>query len=335
MKVLLVTAMYPTPDNPAFGSFVRAQEQALSHAGVDVQVLVFQGRIRKFIYPKGLVQMRRRLADSSIDLVHAHYGYVGVIARLQWQVPVVVTYHGDDVLGTINARGRTTALSRVAAVACRSISPWIDAAIVQTEAMASRFRHANVYVVPHEVDLELFQPMDRQAARTAVGLSPTKRYLLFAANPDIAVKNYPLARAAFLDLQRCYSDLELLVVYKETQSRLAMYMNACDVLVFPSYQEGSPNVVKQAMACNMPIVATAVGDVPEVVCKTAGCFICEPRPEDFARRIEQLLQRPIKTDGREHVRHLSGPNVAKRLIAVYEQVLRGRALSRTTFSVPA
>src|SRR4051794_26998241 len=93
IKVLVITAMWPTTQNPAFGSFVRSQVQALQDAGVDVEILLLEGRIRKLIYPKGVLELRRCLANSSIDLVHAHYGYVGIVARTQRKVPLVVTYH--------------------------------------------------------------------------------------------------------------------------------------------------------------------------------------------------------------------------------------------------
>src|SRR6185437_8453705 len=119
-------------------------------------------------------------------------------------------------------------------------------------------------------------------------------------------------------------DVELVVVHREPQERLALYMSACDALVFPSYQEGSPNIVKQAMACNLPIVATDVGDVREVIGGTTGCFVCEPSADSFAERLAEILDKPFRTDGRLSVQHLSGPMVAKRIIGLYEEVLRKR-----------
>src|SRR5687768_11062660 len=104
MKVLLITAMYPTPENPAFGSFIQTQVESLRQAGVLIELLVLAGRWRKLIYPKGVIQLRQRLANHAIDLVHAHYSYTGIVARTQWQVPMVVTYHGDDLLGTVNVQ---------------------------------------------------------------------------------------------------------------------------------------------------------------------------------------------------------------------------------------
>jgi glycosyltransferase involved in cell wall biosynthesis len=324
MKVLIMTAMYPVPENPAFGSFVRTQAESLRRAGVTVEVLVLQGRFRKLIYPRGMFQLRQRLEGGGFDLVHAHYSYVGMVARTQGDLPVVVTYHGDDLLGTVDERGHTTATSRLIAAAGRKLAQYVDACIVQTQQMSDTIPKGNVFVIPHEVDFETFKPSDLQHARAMLGLANHKKYLLFAANPKIPVKHFPLAQAVAKELNRCDPTVELLVVYKETQERLALYMSACDVLVFPSYQEGSPNIVKQAMACNLPIVATDVGDVRQVIGDCRGCYVCSPRIDEFAARISQILLTCNRTDGREHVHHLDASTVSRRVIAVYENVMRNR-----------
>src|SRR6202022_4944095 len=94
MKVLIVTAIYPTADNPAFGSYVRTQAESLMAAGIDVEMLVLQDRYRKLIYPKAILQLRQRLASGSVDLVHAHYGFVCMGGRPQRKSPLMGTYHG-------------------------------------------------------------------------------------------------------------------------------------------------------------------------------------------------------------------------------------------------
>lgn len=321
MKVLVMTAMYPTPENPAFGSFVRTQVESLRRGGVDIDLLVLDGHPRKLIYPKGVVQLRRRLRRAPVDLVHAHYSYVGMVARTQWEVPVVVTFHGSDILGEVKPDGRTTAFSRVMAAAGRATARLADAAIVQSEEMARAIPGANVRIIPHEVDFDLFRPTDRSQARALLGLAPEKKYLLFAAHPDNPVKRFPLAKAAADALSEHDPDVELLVVYKETQDRLALYMSACDALVFPSFSEGSPNVVKQAMACNLPIVATDVGDVRQVIGNTEHCYVCSPRVDEFARRLKEILQCPPRTTGREAVRRFDTETVRAQVIRLYEETL--------------
>src|SRR4030088_407030 len=187
--------------------------------------------------------------------------------------------------------------------------------------MASKLERARVYVLPHEIDLDVFQPTEREQAREALGLETNKKYLLFAANPEIAVKRFPLAKAVAEHLAEQDPAVELIVVSKETQQRLALYMSACDALIFPSYQEGSPNIIKQAMACNLPIVATDVGDVGEVIGNTNGCYVCKAEMEEFVQRLAVILRRRERTQGRAQVQHLARPVVAQRIIGVYEQVL--------------
>lgn len=326
MKVLVATAIYPTAENPAFGSFVRTQVEALRKAGVEVDLFVLNGQFRKLMYPKAIFQLRNRLSADRAQLIHAHISFVGMVARTQFKLPVVVTYHGSDLLGTINENGQRTAFGNLAVAAGQVLAECVDAVIVQNQTMASKLkRKKGVHIIPCEVDFDLFQPKPRDDARSALGLDLQKKYLLFAANPSVAVKRFPLAKQVADHLREQDPDVELLVAYREPQDRLALLMSACDALVFPSYQEGSPNIIKQAMACNLPIVATDVGDVRQIISQTAGCYVCAPDVADFAGRLSEILACRRRTNGREQVRQFSGTAVAQRLIRVYEEALERRA----------
>lgn len=325
MKVLVATPIYPTSENPVKGTFVRTQVEYLKRAGIEVELLVVGERSRKLKYLKAALELRRRLVDKSIDVIHAHYSYAGIIARMQRNVPVVVSYCGDDLLGTVDARGKQVLFGRLAVLAGRVLSNHVAAVIVKSREMAGKLARKDVHVIPHEVDLELFRPSGRELARKTLGLDPHKKYLLFAASPDIPVKRFPLAKAVADYMTRQDPTIGLLVVYKEPQERLPLFMCACDAMVLTSYQEGSPNVVKQAMACNLPIVSTDVGDVREIIGNTVGCYVCKPDVQEFASHLSEILRYCERTRGREHVQHLAGPEVAQRIIAVYEQVLRNRS----------
>jgi len=105
-------------------------------------------------------------------------------------------------------------------------------------------------------------------------------------------------------------------------------MNASNALILSSLSEGSPNIVKEAMACNIPVVATAVGDVAEIIGQTQGCSICRHDPDDLAAGIEKALQHSGPTTGRIDIPHLECSVVAERVIAVYESVLKKRNVAR-------
>jgi glycosyltransferase involved in cell wall biosynthesis len=326
MRVLIMSAIYPTPEKPAWGTFIRTEVESLKRAGVDVELLLLTGSSRKWNYLNAMFQLRRLLASNTLDLIHAHIAYVGMVARMQWKVPVVVTYPGSDLLGLVKPQGKKALLSPLVVEAGRILARCVDASIVQSAEMARVLNHkTNTFVIPYAIDLETFGLTNKDEARAALGLDPDKKYLLFAANPQIAVKRFPLAKAVTDELKKRDPSLELLVVHKEPQDRLALFMNACDALVFPSYQEGSPNVVKQAMACNIPIVATDVGDIREVVGNTKGCYVCKPEVEDFVKRLSEILSHRQRTQGREQVQHLAGPSIAQKIISVYERVLRMRS----------
>jgi glycosyltransferase involved in cell wall biosynthesis len=321
--------MYPTTEHPAYGTFVRTQEHSLRAAGVDVEVHVigrgYRGQsafsgVRK--YAGAVPAVRAHVRRERVDLVHAHYSYPALIALASRTVPVVVTFHGDDALGTIGPRGRTTLRSRALVVpASRWVVRHAAAVVVQTEQMADALQRPDARVIPCEVDFDVFHPVDRAAARARLGLDPSKRYLLFAANPEIAVKNHPFAVAVTERVRTTCSDVELLVVYREPQPRLALYMNAADVLVFPSYQEGSPNIVKQALACDLPVVANDVGDVRSVVGDAPNCAVVGLDLDRFSAAVSSTLRTRWRTFGRPHVAQFAPETVAASLISLYDDVL--------------
>jgi teichuronic acid biosynthesis glycosyltransferase TuaC len=331
MRVLVMTAIWPTAEHPELGSFVRSQVKALRDFGIDVGVLVLQGRCRKLIYFKGVPQLRSRLRHERFDVVHAHYSYVGVVARTQWRVPIVLTYHGSDLQGAPDSNGRYPLSERVLAAGGRAFAELVDAVIVQNDEMAQRLRRSDAHVIPHEVDLSLFTPIDRNKARAELGLDPGRPYVLFAASPYKPNKNFPLARAAIEIVRETHPNVELVVVHRDPQPRLALYMSACDVLVFPSRMEGSPNIIKQAMACNLPIVASGAGDIPQLLGGTEGCHVAGFSAYDFADLLTAELDRRRRTHGRDSMARFAPELVAPRLVSVYEQTLRERRVRQGRF----
>jgi len=181
-------------------------------------------------------------------------------------------------------------------------------------------------VIPCGVDLERFRPMDASEARSRLNLPAGAKLVLFAAamRPE---KRFDLVQEAFALVERQLPEAQLVVVSNQPPELVPIYMNACDVLVLASRKEGSPQVVKEAMACNLPVVSTATGDVREVIGGVEGCYICAADPQDIADKLAAALAFGRRTDGRKRVEDLSMERVAERIIEAYGQILARRAAS--------
>lgn len=312
MRILVVTNMYPTPDMPAFGIFVHEQVESLRRKGVDVDVFFVNGRRYRRNYVTGFVRYLPYPWRHRYDLIHAHYPLTGLIARAQVRYPLVVTYHGIEVVYSWHGP------------LCRALARVVDRVIVTSERVRAGLGMAQAVVIPCGVNLDLFRPEPMAQARATLGLPQDKKLVLFCADmrPE---KRFDLVQAAVRRLAERDTDVELVVASGQPHHIIPHYMNACDVLVLASDYEGSPTIIKEAMACNLPIVSVDVGDVAEIIAGTDGCYLCQQAVEDIAAKLALALARGQRTQGRHAVEHLSLERVAEHLIAEYETVLRKRA----------
>ena len=322
MRVLKVTNMYPTDDRPQFGIFVRQETESLRSLGVDVDVLFTDGQASKLNYLRGYRQLWQRLRKREYDLVHGHYIFGGLIARAQTRYPVVITHHGPEVFMTWEK------------YPCRLFTRWFDTVIVRTEEMRRRLGIKDAHIIPGGINMDLFQPRDKQDCRAQLELPPDKRLVLWAGERR-GEKRFGLASTAMSILQEQVPDAELVPLSGMPHTNVPDYMNACDALVLTSEAEGSPNVVKEAMACNLPVVATDVGDVREIISHTAGCYVCRMEPADVASKLQSALALGGRTTGREAVRHLELDAVSRRIIDVYEQTLFASGREQATLAPAA
>ena len=282
-----------------------------------------------------------RSLAASADLIHAHYGYCGWLARLQFQKPVVVSFMGDDLLGTPDASGRIRPLSRVVVELDRRLARVVDAVIVKSREMAAVVAPAEAEVIPNGVDLDAFRPVAPEEAKRRLGWDENKQYVLFAGNPANPRKAFPLARASVeAASKRIGEPLELVVLADVAPQRVPLYMNACAALVMTSFVEGSPNVVKEAMACNLPVVSVPVGDVTELLDDVERCAVRSRDPDALREALAGLVQQPIRSDGRAALQRkgLDLESVARRIVHIYGDVCagaKGGAGRARTDAIPA
>jgi len=311
----MVTNMFPTDINPTSGVQVKLQTESLRELGIDVDILFMNVRESRFKlnYIKGIWRVAWKTLLNRYDVVHAHFGLSGFVALFQFRSPVVVSFAGGDVMHPYVGK-----LSRM-------VARRVNASIVKSDSMKTALRNKDAYIIPNGVDFSFFRPMLMEEARGVLALDKTKKYVLFVGDKGGRVKRFDLIERAFKIAKEGYKgDLELISVYKRPQSEIPIYMNACNVLVLASDWEGSSNVTKEAMACNLPVVSVDVGDAREMINGTMGCFICERRPVSIANGLLKVLRSNTGTNGRERIQHLASESVAKQIIEVYKKVIVGK-----------
>ena len=189
--------------------------------------------------------------------------------------------------------------------------------IVKSPRMQEKLKLKNAVIIPNGVNLKDFYPINKNTARKKLGWD-NRIYILFSADPNRPEKNYKLASAAISTIKD--ADINLIPLVGIPYPLMNYYYNACDLLLLTSLYEGSPNVIKEALACNCPIVSTNVGDVSERLSGVDGCFICDFKPADVALKIKLALKHKKSIKGRISIQDLDQIKIAKQIIAVYEKV---------------
>lgn len=321
MRVLVVTAMYPTKERPAYGTFVKEQVESLRSAGIEVDVLCINGNDGIKGYLVAVQEMRTLMKEKRYDLVHAHYGLSGATARMQVRSPFVVTFHGSDLYGGVGPQYQYTFEGMVKVIVSKFVGLVATKCIVVADLLKPKLWSQSAVTIPMGVDLSIFRPINPRDAREKLGLTQDKQRVIFVANPSNHLKRFDIAEAAVGLLREIKPNIELLPVYNIPHEKVPLYMNACDVLVLTSMHEASPCVIKEALACNLPIVSVDVGDVARRIDGVSGCYLCERTPEDVSTKLHQALDGGRSTNGRDKIQHLSLQNIAQEVIAVYQDLI--------------
>ena len=325
-RVLMVTGIYPTPERPHKGTFVKPIVDSLLADGHTVEIVhPNPSHSMPLRYLSATLQVFFKTLTGHFDIVHGHYGLWCLVARMQWTTPVVAAFLGDDLLGTVT---EDESLSKKSLLVVR-VSQWlcrhVEVVTVKSEQMKKASLTDDAVVLADGINFDLFQPMPRTEARTLLGWDPNKYYVVFANNPTIPVKNFKLAKAAIECLRERGMEAELIVATGLPQSKVVQYINASNALILPSIAEGAPNVVKEAMACNVPVVATNVGDVEQVIAHTEGCTVCTQDAEAMAEGLEKALLHIERTTGRADILQSDHMVTLKGVLAMYTQAVQKKS----------
>lgn len=322
MKVLFVSS---GKGISGISSFIQAQGESIKAAGVELDYFPIDHHGVKG-YLKKAWELKKYLRHHKYDILHAHYGLSALVALLaRKNERIVVSFMGDDIVGSNRTDGSLTKsslwLSRLNTFLAKR---FFVHSIVKSEEMLLKLKIQNISMIPNGVDLVRFKPKNKLEARANLGISLKSKIVIFVSDPKRAEKNFPLAKKAVQLLNDL--NIKLIPIFNQSHVKLVEYYNAADLIILTSFHEGSPNVIKEAMACNCPIVSTLVGDVKWVLGQTQGCFLTSFFPEDVADKVKLSLEfseKQGRTEGRERIIELGmdSETIAKRIINVYEKVL--------------
>jgi len=309
MKILIVcSGNAENFDFKLHQAFIYEQIESLKQVfNIEYNTFFIKGKRIKG-YLKNIPSLRKKIKNYLPDIVHAHFGLSGLLTCLQRKVPVVITFHGSDAHFS-----NVKLLSRIAA----GLSSYN---IFVSDKVQKIIKGKNSYsVVPCGINLDIFYPIEMKNAREKLNMKPGKKYILFSSSFTNSIKNSPLAFSAVKKLEM---NCELIELKNKNRDDVNLLLNASYLLLLTSTSEGSPQIIKEAMACNCPIVATDVGDIKEIISGIEGCFIASFEPEDVADKIKLALQFNKRTNGRERIKHFDNELIARKIYKIYNDVIK-------------
>lgn len=305
MHVLILTTNEDAP-------FMNQQIAALERRGVSFTIRSVDGETGPAQSRSPLEYLKFfptvfRESTNGYDLIHAHYGLTAPMAVAQFHQPTVLSLWGTDIYGPGEP------VSRVCAPMC-------DEVVVMSEEMR-RTLGRECTVIPDGVNLEQFYPLSQEQARETVGWDENGHDVLFPYSPDREVKDYPRAERIVRTVDGLLEEpVRLRTVHGIDHDEVVNYMNAADTLLLTSKSEGSPNSVKEAMACNVPVVSVDVGDVPEQL-EGVNPSVVAASDRELVEELQAILERGERSNGREAATEISVERTAAQMLEVYERVI--------------
>lgn len=315
ISVLVVTNAFPTDSTPGNPS-IKEQLLALQRRGVHIDLLIIETSNKKAYIKTAWRLFLLTFQKRRYNIVHTYYGLCGLLALLQFKYPIIVTFLGSDLLNSKNGHyvpSRDCVIGRI-------VARLVDGVIVMTEEMRQVTKREDAIVIPFGIDLNIFSPCPKNQARLELEIPFNEKLILFPWKPTRTEKRFDVVEGAFHLLQGQFEKVRLITLYNKPHEMVAKYMNACDVMVLASEHEGSPVTVKEAIACNLPIVSVDVGDVAEIINEIDGCYLCERTPKDMAEKIGWVLMRGHRVDGHQRIKNMTVDWAVEKVLDLYKQI---------------
>lgn len=258
-------------------------------------------------YLRSIPELRYELKTIKPDLIHAHGGTIALLCNFQHKIPVISTYHGSDI--NLQKVRLISAFASLLSSANIFVSKQIH--------KRSLIKRKDDNIIPCGIDFNVFKELPQNEARKALNFPEEESYILFGSwftNPD---KYFSLASKAL----KAFPSIKVREIFNRSREEVNLLINGASLVLLTSLSEGSPNVIKEAMACNCPIVTNDVGDVKDIIGDTKGCYVATYDPEDIADKIKLALVFGKRTNGRNKVKHLDSSIIAQKVSEVYDSVM--------------
>ena len=303
--------------------FARRQMESLVRRGICVRVFYLPPRTSPIPLLRECMHLRRAISAFSPSIVHAHYGTMtSFLCALTTRSPLAITFRGSD----LNPERERGFLRNGIALFLSQISTLRAAAIICTSAQLRDrlwWRKARAVIAPSGVNLSLFQPRDKREARNALGWKANDRVVLFNGSKYPLLKGLYLAREAVSVAEGKLGAIRFIELDDGVPpEKMPFYLNGADCLLLASEFEGSPNILKEALACNLPVASVDVGDAKE---RLEGVFpsrVVRRDARELGMALAEILQEPRRSNGRDHIGACSEEKVAEAVSIVYRQVLQ-------------
>lgn len=302
MNVLIVCS----GNKGKINAFISEQVDSLRKEGVSTQYFFIHGK-GVLGYLSNVRRLHKVTRSGNYHLIHAHYGLSGLLSVLQRKIPVVTTFHGSDI-----KKSKILRLSRLAA----KLSAYNIVVEISFSELLKAERKTSV--IPCGVDFENFFETDQRDARRALGFPEDRPIILFTSSFDNPVKNYSLAKQA---VDKTTSKPLFIELKNFTRQQVNLLMNAADVLLMTSFSEGSPQVVKEALTCRLPVISTAVGDVPQLAKQTDGITIVPYDAHVIAAALDQRLSDRKRIIQNNLIRSFDNKRIAVQIKKVYSGII--------------
>ncbi len=315
-----VIAVIPGSESGVSMIFVKRQIDSLREHGVLIET-VYIPQWTPWVVWKTLKTIRSLVKTFKPHILHAHYGTAtSFLCSLLGIRPLVITFRGDD----LNYTPDFNLLKNIAGKTLSFLSILCASRIICVSAQLRSslpYGKSKSLIIPSGIDINLFLPQDRITAKKKIGLNPERHYILLNIGKEPILKGLPLVKKAIEIVKKTFPQTELLLISGQINpEKMPLYINASSCVVMASKREGSPNIIKEALACTTPIVSVDVGDVCERLEGITSSFIVERTPHGLAEGIMRAL-RSDRSNGREFLASIDKDAVSERIIDAYRSLL--------------